>query len=178
MPGTEIVLHRDAAKTTLAKNLVLARSACDLTQAALAEAATVSRATIAQLESGEGDPRLSTISDVATALGTSPVVLLLGEEELSALVKVTSHAPEDLVSEADVEKMRRLVASGLRKQRLEAAALGATAARAAGLSAVGAAIGSVLLPGIGTAIGAAIGALLWNQAGDSDEAADTTADRE
>ncbi len=169
MATMELALHRDAAKATLAKNLVLARNACDLTQAGLAEVASVSRATVAQLESGDGDPRLSTVVDISTALGTSPVLLLLGAEELKALVKITRDAPPDLVSDADVEKMRRLVSSGLRKQRLQAGELGASAARAAGLSAVGAAIGSALLPGVGTAIGAAIGAFIGSRSAEADD---------
>ncbi len=152
--------NREVVKATLAKNVALARSAASFTQAELAEAAGVSRATIAQIESGAGEPRLSTLVDIATALGTSPVLLLIGKNELDALISVTGNAPVELLSEEEVEKMKRLIASGLRRQRLQAAELGASAARAVGLSAVGAAIGSVLLPGVGTAIGAGIGAFL------------------
>ena len=156
--STELSLHREAAKATLAKNLSLARSANGLTQMDLADAASVSRATITQLEGGDGDPRLSTIVDLATALGTSPILLLMGEDELRAIATVPR--TDNLVSDEEVEQMRRMVASGLQKQRLQAGRLGADAARAAGLSAVGAAIGSVLMPGIGTAVGAAVGAFL------------------
>lgn len=156
--------NRLAAKATVAKNTALARNAALMTQAELARASGVSRATIAQIESGDSDPRLSTLVDIATGLGTSPVLLLLGEDELRAVVKVTREAPENLLSEADVEKTRRLLSSGLRKQRFLAGELGAAAARAAGLSAVGAAIGTALLPGIGTAIGAAVGAILTARA--------------
>jgi transcriptional regulator with XRE-family HTH domain len=167
--SSDLVLHRDAAKATLAKNLVLARSACELTQGQLAEAAGISRATIAQMESGSTDPRLSTLVDLATAMGTSPVLLLLGEDELRALAKVVGETPKELVSEDEVDQMRRLISSGLGKQRVQAATLGATAARAAGLSAVGAAIGTALIPGIGTAIGAAIGAFMGSRSEDEDE---------
>jgi transcriptional regulator with XRE-family HTH domain len=155
---TLLSLHREAAKATLAKNLSLARSANGITQMELADAASVSRATIAQLEGGEGDPRLSTIVDLATALGTSPILLLMGEDELRAIAAVPRLAT--LLSDEEIDQMRRWVASGLQKQRLLAGRLGADAARAAGLSAVGAAIGSVLIPGIGTAVGAAFGAFL------------------
>ena len=111
----------------------------------------MSRATIAQLEGGDGDPRLSTIVDLATALGTSPILLLMGEDELRAIVTVPR--TDNLLSDEEVEQMRRMVASGLQKQRLQAGKLGANAARAAGLSVViGAAIGSGLIPGIGTAV--------------------------
>lgn len=164
----ELFFRREAAKVTLAKNLNLARTAGQLTQMELAEAATVSRATIAQLEAGDGDPRLSTIVDLATALGTSPVLLLMGEDEMCAIASVQLN--DNLVSADEVEQMRRMVASGLKKQRLQAGRLGANAARAAGLSAVGAAIGSVLMPGIGTAVGAAVGAfLMTRRAEDQDD---------
>lgn len=156
--------NRVAATATVAKNVALARSAASMTQAVLALAAGVSRATIAQVESGDSDPRLSTLIDIATGLGTSPVLLLLGEDELRALVEVTRDGARSLLSDAEVGRTRRLLSSGLRKQRLQAGDLGAAAARAAGLSAVGAAIGTVLLPGIGTAMGAAIGTFLLARA--------------
>ena len=73
----------DLAKVTLAKNLILARSAKGMTQDALAEAAHLSRATIAQIESGDSDPHLSTIADLAAALGVSPILLLLGSQNSS-----------------------------------------------------------------------------------------------
>lgn len=150
--------QREAVKATLAKNISLARAANGMTQMDLADASTVSRATIAQLEGGDGDPRLSTIVDIATALGTSPMLLIMGEDELRAIATVPRNA--NLLSDVAIDQMRRMVASGLQKQRLQAGRLGADAARAAGLSAVGAAIGSVLMPGIGTAVGAALGAFL------------------
>jgi transcriptional regulator with XRE-family HTH domain len=159
--SAELLFQRLAAKATLAKNLSLARTASGLTQMELAEAASVSRATIAQLESGDGDPRLSTVVDLAAALGTSPILLLMGEDELRAIVNVSR--TDNLVSADEVEQMRRLVASGLKKQRLQAGRIGADAARAAGLSAVGAAIGSVLMPGVGTAVGATVGAFLMTR---------------
>ena len=59
-----------------------------------------------------------------------------------------------------MEEMRRLISSGLGKQRIQAAAMGAAAASVAGLSIAGAAIGSVLMPGIGTALGGVLGGIL------------------
>lgn len=150
------IQQRDIVNANLAKNLVLARNACDYTQSELAERADVSRATIAQIESGEGDPRLSTIIDIATSLEISPVLLLLGEDDLNSIIKLIKEFPKDDIPEEDVEEMRRLLSSGLKKHKLKAAKLGV--ARTVGLSSAGAAIGSVLIPGVGTIVGATLGA--------------------
>ena len=70
-------LHEPPAiDTLLARNLVTARLRAGLTQFELAAAARVSRATIAQLESGDSDPRLSTLVEIAKALRISPLALL------------------------------------------------------------------------------------------------------
>src|SRR5215475_2174123 len=53
----------------LARNLVSLRHARSLTQDALAKAAAVPRSTIANLESGEGNPSLAVLVKVASALG-------------------------------------------------------------------------------------------------------------
>lgn len=150
----------DDARVTLAKNLVLARKACDITQAQLAKESGISRATIAQLESGGTDPRLSTLVDLARALEVSPIVLLVGENDLRALMTIAEEDHSNLMPEDQVEEMRRLISSGLGKQRIQAAAMGAAAASVAGLSIAGAAIGSVLMPGIGTALGGVLGGIL------------------
>jgi len=55
--------------TNLARNLVALRRARALTQEVLARDASVPRSTIANLESGEGNPSLAVLSKVASALG-------------------------------------------------------------------------------------------------------------
>jgi transcriptional regulator with XRE-family HTH domain len=162
--------ERENAVAALAKNLVLARTARGTTQEKLAEESGVSRATIAQIESGESDPRLSTIVDLAAALELSPLLLLLNERELAAIAKLVEDESyvkkiSSDISTEDVERMRRLIQSGVQKGQKRAAELGASAAQAAGFAAggaaAGAAIGTILFPGIGTAIGAALGSLLY-----------------
>lgn len=161
-----VSISMDDTRDTLARNLAAARSALGLSQEQLAVAAGVSRATINQLEGAEGDARLSTLVNLAAALGVSPVFLLLGRDELDAIAKapgskevkeVQAHlAPEEL------ETMRRLLQSGVARNRSKAVAIGSAAATAAAVGATAgaiatAAIGTMLLPGIGTAIGAVIG---------------------
>lgn len=156
----------DGARDTLARNLSAARTAMGLSQDQLAEAAGISRATVIQLEAGEGDPRLSTLTGLAMALDVSPVFFLFGRDELSAIA--TLHQSGDAkrvqaqLSKDEQEVMRRLLGSGLPKNRTKAVKMGAEAAAAAGMAAgvvASAAIGTAVLPVVGTAIGAALGAL-------------------
>lgn len=163
-------------RDTLARNLSAARGALGISQDQLATAGGVSRATINQLEGAEGDPRLSTLVALAAALGVSPVFLLLGRDELDAIAKapgskeakeVQAHLTPD-----ELDTMRRLLRSGVAKNRTKAVAMGSTAATTAGLTAgalAAAAIGTALLPGIGTAIGAAFAAT-WLARKKADEA--------
>lgn len=152
----------------LARNLIVARGVLRITQDGLAEAAVVSRATIAQIEGALADCRLSTLDDLARVLGVSPVLLLLSETEITALANglsnvlvssILGHLPVERL-----EEMNRLHRTGLQKNLLAAARLGIEAAKAAGLDSVGAqvgaGIGSVIRPGQGTAVGAVIGSSL------------------
>ncbi len=142
---------------TFAQNLLVARSAADFTQQALALASGVSRATIAQLESGTGDPKLSTVQQLAEALGVSPTLLLFSKPDLHALANMTTRSIDNsaLASPA-VSTMRHLVSAGFIRGRLEATQIGIGLSRRAGFPehlgphSVGAAIGSFHLPGRGT----------------------------
>jgi transcriptional regulator with XRE-family HTH domain len=155
--------RREAPKSVLAKNLVVARLAIGLTQQELAAAADVSRATIAQIETGCSDPRLSTISDLATAMGISPLLLLTGTPEVHALTALRGATDAPIqVSPPDQARMAHLANTGMLKDRVRAARIGASIARQAGKkppSVVAAAIFSAVHPGPGTAVGALLGDL-------------------
>ena len=151
----------------LARNLVAARIAARMTQQQLADRADVSRATIAQLEAGIGDPKLSTVILLAAALQIDPFILLLGTREVNtfvSLTKVDLQAPRlERLRTSDLRELQRLVASGMIRDRASAARLGAAAAAAQGYAqqaSIGAAIGAAILPGVGTVLGAALAELL------------------
>ena len=59
----------------LITHLAQARKAQQLTQAELAEKAGLSRMTVQRLESGSLDPRLSTLHEIARALGLELVAV-------------------------------------------------------------------------------------------------------
>lgn len=118
---------REAVETTLAKNLVLARLAEGVTQKELASASFVSRATIAQLETGVSDPRVSTVADLARALGLPAAFLLLSADEVVALVRLVDEVraqPLDVRPE-EAARIRELLQTGLLRDRNRAARLGA-----------------------------------------------------
>ena len=156
----------ESAPAVLGRNLVAARLIAGVTQHDLAAASGVSRATIAQLETGVSDPRLSTVVELAAALGVSPLVLLAGSVEVRALAAL----PSDLaarpvgVPQHEVARMDVLVRSGLIKDRNRAARAGAAVARSAGgpspAAALTAGLFSATLPGAGTAVGTALGRLI------------------
>jgi len=152
----------------LAQNLLLARIGANWTQHNLAEASGVSRATIAQIEAGIGDPRLSTVELLAAALEVPLLLLLYGRAEFLALATVVSTPGPEAAAAAllpsKLRTMNYLVDSGNPRNRLEAARLGVETLRDAGLNdlgqVVGAAIGSARLPGRGTLMAARLVQLL------------------
>ena len=148
---------RATGTLTLAHNLAIIRVATGWTQQALADAAGVSRATIAQLEAGLGDPRLSTVEQIARAVEVTPSVLLLATPDVEMLVRARQSAGATFNVSASVQEMLKLlVVSGQLRHMLEAArivldlageadtaqtvgmALGAARGGAAGAAAVGA----------------------------------------
>ena len=157
-------------KATLAKNVVVARKARGWTQEELAARSGVSRATIAMIEGANAShgPSLETLTHLATSLGVSPVMLLMGDRELQAVIEIAQTTPKKLleheISDESVEEMRRLIHSGMQKNLFRAVKIGVATAAGAGLVAgggvVGSAIGSVLFPGLGTIVGAVLGTLI------------------
>ena len=152
--------------SALGSNLVLAREAAGLTQTDMAKRAGTSRATIAQIESGGGDPRLSTLGAIADALGVGTFVLLLGKSDIEKLVALV-HAPSDLVpvvpAGEDADLLAELATSQLPADQRRAARLSSDLVARMGFTgsgaAVGAAIGAALMPGLGTVVGAFVGGL-------------------
>ena len=153
----------------LARSLLVARQVGGLTQQQLAAASTVSRATIAQIESGGGDPRLSTVGELARALGVPTMALLMGSTEVGVLAQLPEEARDKPfpVLPADVALMRSYLGSGLSRDRGRAVRVAARAARSGGeavaAAAVLAAVFSTISPGRGTAVGALMGRL-WGMA--------------
>ncbi len=156
----------ESIDSILAKNLVVARVIAGVTQQQLAKTSGISRATIAQLETGYSDPRLSTIAQLAEALDVPPLLLLIGQREARALATFVQQAAmqsDAVVNEQDLAKMRRLVGSGMLKDRVRAARVGAEtfgAEDASTVQSVSTAILSAIYPGPGTIAGRALGRLL------------------
>jgi transcriptional regulator with XRE-family HTH domain len=165
-PSPERSVLSDELRATLARNLSAARTALSLSQEQIAQKAGISRATIVQIESAQGDPRLSTVADLAQAMGIAPFLLLLSREDLDAITHVARSADTAKMSSAmtddKTEQITRLLRSEIPKNRAKAVTIGAVAASSAGFTAgtiAAAAIGTALIPGIGTAIG--VGLAAW-----------------
>jgi transcriptional regulator with XRE-family HTH domain len=136
-----------------------------VTQQELAQASGITRATISQIETGCSDPRLSTIVELARALGLPAIWLLIGLSEVRALARILDRSQRDRpsIDPRDVTRMRLYVATGMLKDRLRAAMIGADAVESFSeteLARISAAIFSAFLPGTGTEVGAMLGSLL------------------
>jgi transcriptional regulator with XRE-family HTH domain len=146
-------------------NLVTARTVAGITQQKLADFSRISRATIAQIETGASDPRLSTIVELARALELPAIMLLIGLPEIRALVRACHYANKDrpLIGPHDLVRMKQHLATGMLKDRVQAAIVGATATEQftkEPLARTTAALFSAFLPGAGTETGAILGELL------------------
>lgn len=156
---------RESPDATLAKNLVAARTLAGITQQELADVSGISRATVAQIETGSSDPRLSTIVELAKAIGVPPILLLVGPPEVQALAKLASKqkSPHPEIDSREVAKMHQYISTGMLKDRLRAARVGANAVESSSASPsspIIAGIFSAILPGAGTEVGARLGDIL------------------
>lgn len=162
---SSISFLRASPDATLAKNLVAARVAAGVTQMELANATGISRATIAQIETGYSDPRLSTIVELAKGLGLPAIFLLIGSAEVQAMAKlvVDQRNGGAGIDRRTIAQMNEHLQSGMLKDRMKVAAMGANAAKTisqAPVASITAAIFSAFAPGTGTEAGALIGDLL------------------
>ena len=165
---TKLSSPPESIDAALAKNLVAARVVGGFTQHELAKRSNISRATIAQIETGSSDPRLSTIACLAKAVGIPPIFLLAGLENVLAVAdalqasegengfdQLTAKVPDE-----ELNRMLWLFRSGMLKDRLRVAEMGAELARKMGgkkSAEVYAAIFSAILPGPGTVAGILLG---------------------
>lgn len=168
--------RRGATLSLVARNLVLARQALGVTQEELAASSGVSRATIAQIETGSADFRLSSLLDIAQALGISPALLFVRAGDIDSLGRFVRQAAVDQVLEklppAEVDRMEHLRQTGLQRDLFRVVHSAAEAVQTAGFgsagAAVGAGIGSAEAPGLGTAIGTLLGIALDRGRGPAD----------
>jgi hypothetical protein len=94
-----------------------------------------------------------------------PILLLIGLPEVRVLAQILDQAETDrpVIDPRDVARMKQYVATGMLKDRVRAAVIGAEAVESFAnteLAKVSAAIFSAFLPGKGTEIGALLGKLL------------------
>jgi transcriptional regulator with XRE-family HTH domain len=160
--STHLPLPHEGAfspRAIVAQNLLFARSALELTQQELADASGISRATIAQLEAGVGDPRLSTLELLAATLHVPAHFLLLDQAGFRAIAELSQGGPPAINHQhKSGEDVTRVLRVGGALSRLRAASLGVDAAREAGLTGeahrVGAAIGAARFASRGVSLGA------------------------
>ena len=165
------VRRREAAETLLAKNLVALRTAFGWTQDALSAASGISRATIAQLETGVSDPRLSTLAALAAAAGLPAALLLVGEVEVRSVGGLLARSATDVpaMPAAELRQLRRWVNGGMLRDRTEAVRVAAQWVTAhAGpepLAAVVAGLCAAIVPDPGLTVGAVWGELIAAEMG-------------
>ena len=80
--GRQVVTRgkKNPLYTMLSRRLVQLRAATDLSQRALGDLANVNQAAISSIERGSAVSKISTIEQIATALGVSPIWLAFGED--------------------------------------------------------------------------------------------------
>ena len=124
----------------LAKNIVSARKAKatllgrHYTQEKLAADSGISTTAIAQIERGEVDPRLSTITGIAVALEVNPVFLLFGRQEIETLHQMIEGLDAQSFTELSerffsnsIKEINKLANSSLPRQQIKASQMGAGA---------------------------------------------------
>ena len=128
---------KEELRAALAKNIVSARKAKakllgrHYTQEQLAEDSGISTTAIAQIERGEVDPRLSTITGIAVALGVNPVFLLFGRQEIETLHQMIQGLDAQSFTELSerffsdsIKEIEKLANSSLPKQQVKASQMG------------------------------------------------------
>lgn len=170
MSTMTLPIKKLGSNTVLAQNLLLARMAVDWTQHTLAALSGVSRATIAQIEAGIGDPRLSTIELLAAALGVPTAVLLFGKLEIRGIARLVLEPPtaRQELDAGTLSTLEYLAGSGSPKNRLEAARIGIAWVQQQGhqeqAHAVGAALGAARYPAEGILVNAHLAHIMMAQA--------------
>ena len=131
---------KEELRAMLAKNIVSARKAKakllgrHYTQEKLAADSGISTTAIAQIERGEVDPRLSTITGIAVALKVNPVFLLFGRQEIETLHQMIEGLDAQSFTELSerffsnsIKEIDKLANSSLPRQQVKASQMGAGA---------------------------------------------------
>jgi transcriptional regulator with XRE-family HTH domain len=131
---------KEELRAMLAKNIVSARKAKakllgrHYTQEKLAADSGISTTAIAQIERGEVDPRLSTITGIAVALEVNPVFLLFGRQEIETLHQMIEGLDAQSFTELSerffsnsIKEIDKLANSSLPRQQVKASQMGAGA---------------------------------------------------
>lgn len=151
--------HKPSLVSSVAENLIIARRVAGLSQHELAARANLSRATIAKIETGQSDPRLSTIAILAQALGVTAHALISTHDEVDRLIDILDNCHEIIDIAPNEEKTDDLTLKeknlrALRRSAEQAAAFSRAAGYHSMSSQVACAIYNSHAPGIGAALGA------------------------